>query len=108
MEAKAAAQATQAYGEWQKQGITSQQLAPVLQARQAAAQDEAALSHLHAPTNRAIVQGAECALQAHRGLVPAFPCAKQGRAGRSRKRSTIAAWKAATWCGSAWTLRRTD
>ncbi|HEY3845918.1 MAG TPA: LysM domain-containing protein [Acetobacteraceae bacterium] len=43
--------------EWQKQGITSQQLAPVLQARQAATQDEAALSRLRAPANRAIVQG---------------------------------------------------
>jgi hypothetical protein len=55
-------QATQAAyqqvdGEWQQQGITSQQLAPVLQARQTAAQDEAALSHLRSPVNRAIVQG---------------------------------------------------
>jgi hypothetical protein len=55
-------QATQAayqqvYGEWQAKGITSQQLAPVLQTRQAATQDEAALSRLHAPANRAIVQG---------------------------------------------------
>jgi len=55
-------QATQAAyhqvdGEWQKQGITSSQLAPVLQARQAAVQDDSALSHLRPPTNRAIVQG---------------------------------------------------
>ncbi len=54
-------QATQAAyqkidGEWQKQGITSQQLAPILQARTAATQDEAALSKLHAPVNRGIVQ----------------------------------------------------
>jgi hypothetical protein len=42
--------------EWQKQGITSQQLAPVLQARQVAAQDQAALSRLRPPTNRAIAQ----------------------------------------------------
>jgi hypothetical protein len=54
-------QATQAayqqvYDEWQKQGVTSQQLAPVLQARQAAMQDEVAPSRLRAPANRAIVQ----------------------------------------------------
>src|SRR5580692_3185728 len=54
-------QATQAayqqvYSGWQKQGITSQQLAPVLQVRQQAQQDETALSHLHTPVNRAIVQ----------------------------------------------------
>ena len=54
-------QATQAayqqvYSGWQKQGITSQQLAPVLQARQQAGQDETALSQLHSPVNRGIVQ----------------------------------------------------
>ena len=54
-------QATQAayrqvYAEWQTQGTTSQQLAPVLQARQTATQDEAALGKLPAPANRGIMQ----------------------------------------------------
>lgn len=43
--------------QWQSEGVTSQQIAPILQARAAAVQDDKALAHLRSPVNRAIVQG---------------------------------------------------
>jgi hypothetical protein len=46
----------QAYKGWQEEGITSQQLAPLLTDRQAAVQDQEALTHLRPPVNRALVQ----------------------------------------------------
>ena len=45
-----------AYSQWQSEGVTSQQIAPILQDRAAAVSDDNALTHLHAPVNRAIVQ----------------------------------------------------
>jgi hypothetical protein len=45
----------QAYNGWQEQGITSQRLARILTDRQAAVQDDEALTHLRAPVNRSLM-----------------------------------------------------
>jgi hypothetical protein len=44
---------------WQERGITGQQLAPLLTNRQAAVQDEEALTHLRPPVNHLLVAGEE-------------------------------------------------
>jgi hypothetical protein len=49
----------QVYKGWQEQGTTGQQLAPLLTDRQAAVQDEEALTHLRAPVNHMLVAGEE-------------------------------------------------
>ncbi len=43
--------------QWQSEGVTSQQIAPILEDRAAAVRDDNALLHLRSPVNRAIVQG---------------------------------------------------
>ena len=50
---------SQVYSEWQKQGITSQQLAPILKDRQAAVQDTQALAHLRGPVAHMVMPGAQ-------------------------------------------------
>ncbi len=50
---------SQVYSEWQKQGITSQQLAPILKDRQAAVQNTQALAHLRAPLAHMLLPGAQ-------------------------------------------------
>jgi hypothetical protein len=42
--------------EWKQQAISSEQLAPILKDRQAAIQDDEALTHLHSSTNHALAR----------------------------------------------------
>jgi len=42
--------------QWRSEGVTSQQIAPILEDRAAAARDDHAVLHLRSPVNRAIVQ----------------------------------------------------